>query len=326
MKLAVRPRLSSSLDSSFFGSGASVSFMGRSSQRGVVLLLLLIALALTIIALGIAAPKLAQAIKRDREIEMIHRGTQYARAIKRYYKKFGRYPATIEQLENTNNLRFLRKRYTDPMSKDGKWRPVRFGEVQLGQQGGGAGAIGGTGGGALPPLVGGTLNRAGSSFLQGTGTQPGNAPNPSSTFGPSSSFGPNSSFGSMNSQAASPNAQQPSALGQPSGQTFGGGAILGVASTNEAQGFHEYNEKKKYNQWLFVYDPNQDRGALITGPYNPKAFMGQAPQVGAPAGQMNQQPGSVFTNSPGNLVNNPGGLSNNPAPTQPAGGQPSNPQ
>ena len=98
----------------------------RNSQRGVVLLMLLITLALIIIALGVAAPKMAQAIRRDREIEMIHRGTEYARAVKKYYKKFGRYPGTIEQLENTNNIRFLRKRYNDPMSKEGKWRPVRY--------------------------------------------------------------------------------------------------------------------------------------------------------------------------------------------------------
>ena len=103
----------------------------RRNQRGVILLLLLIALALIMIGMAVAAPKLAQAIKRDREVEMIHRGAQYARAVKKYYKKFGRYPATIEQLENTNNIRFLRKRYSDPMAKDGKWRPVKFGEVQL---------------------------------------------------------------------------------------------------------------------------------------------------------------------------------------------------
>src|SRR5512146_613287 len=121
--------------------------------------MLLIALTLIIIAMGIAGPKIAQEIKRDREIEMIHRGTEYGRAIKKYYKKFGRYPSTIEQLENTNNIRFLRKRYSDPMAKDGKWRPVKFGEVQLGQQGGGPGTIGG-GGGALPPVVGGALNQS----------------------------------------------------------------------------------------------------------------------------------------------------------------------
>ncbi len=293
------------------------------SQRGVVLLLLLIALALAIIALGVAAPKLAQQIKRDREVEMIHRGAQYARAVKKYYKKFGRYPSTVEQLENTNNIRFLRKRYADPMAKDGKWRPVKFGEAQLGQQGGRTGTIGG--GGALPPVVGGTLNQAGSSFSQGLGAQQqANTQNPTSTFGTSTNFGPSSSFGSNQQQSGS-STNQPSTFGQSStfgqpGQTFGGGAILGVASVSEAEGFHEYNDKKKYNQWLFIYDPTQDRGALITGPYNPKAFVGQASQVGTPAGQINQ-PGSMFSNSPSSFSNSPGSFSNNPRPIQPSGGQ-----
>ena len=294
------------------------------SQRGVILLLLLIALVLVIIAMGIAAPKLAEAIKRDREIEMIHRGTQYARAVKKYYKKFGRYPSTIEQLENTNNMRFLRKRYADPMAKDGKWRPVKFGEAQLGQQGGGAGTIGGAGG-ALPPVVGGTLNQGGSSFSSGTGMQTtGGAQGQQSNFGPSTSFSQGSTFGSQSAgtqtsgqkpQSGSPTGQ-PSGFGQP-GQTFGGGAILGVASTSDVTGFHEYNEKKKYKQWLFIYDPNQDRGGLITGPYNPKAFQGQAAPVGTPAGQTNQQPGTTFTN--------PSGFGSNPAPSQPSGTQPNNP-
>src|SRR5208282_4525985 len=57
-------------------------------------------------------------IKRDREEELRHRGSAYMRAIQHFYKKFGRYPSRIEELENTNNLRFLRKRYTDPMNVD----------------------------------------------------------------------------------------------------------------------------------------------------------------------------------------------------------------
>jgi len=40
------------------------------------------------------------------------------RAIQHFYKKFNRYPNKIEELENTNNVRFLRRRYTDPMNRD----------------------------------------------------------------------------------------------------------------------------------------------------------------------------------------------------------------
>ena len=291
----------------------------RRNQRGVILLLLLIALALIMIGMAVAAPKLAQAIKRDREVEMIHRGAQYARAVKKYYKKFGRYPATIEQLENTNNIRFLRKRYSDPMAKDGKWRPVKFGEVQLGQQGGGPGTIGG-GGGALPPVVGGALNQSDRQSQEATAQQ-SNTQN-QSKFGPSTSFGPSSSFGQNSNAQGSQN--QSSAFGQ-FGQTFGGGAILGVASTSEAQGFHEYNQKSKYMQWLFVYDPTQDRGGLITGPYNPKAFVGQTAPMGTPANQLGTPAGqSGFSSSPGTFSNSPGTFGNNPTPTQSPNSQ--NPQ
>ena len=80
----------------------------RQRQSGYLLLALLIMAAIMIIASAAIAPRVAQEIRRQREEELIHRGTQYARAIRRYYKKFGRYPTSLDQLENTNNVRFLR--------------------------------------------------------------------------------------------------------------------------------------------------------------------------------------------------------------------------
>lgn len=62
------------------------------SDRGYVLLtLLLMVTVMTIAALAIV-PTIKFEIRRDREEEMIHRGVQYSRAIRAYYKKFGRYP------------------------------------------------------------------------------------------------------------------------------------------------------------------------------------------------------------------------------------------
>src|SRR5215471_3945062 len=90
-------------------------------DSGHLLLAILLMMALMVIAATYEAPRLVQQLKRDREEEMIHRGTEYARAIKKYYKKFGSYPTTMEQLDNSNNIRFLRKRYKDPLTKDGKW-------------------------------------------------------------------------------------------------------------------------------------------------------------------------------------------------------------
>src|ERR1700693_2044062 len=102
----------------------------RRSERGYVLLMLMLFVALLAIAAGAVAPSIAFRVRRDREEEMIHRGTQYSRAIRRYVKKTGRYPSRLEELENTNNIRFLRKRYKDPITgKD--FKLLHVGEVQL---------------------------------------------------------------------------------------------------------------------------------------------------------------------------------------------------
>src|SRR6202162_135855 len=118
----------------------------RRGQDGYALLTLLLVMALMMIFAGAIVPSITFDIKRDREEEMIHRGVQYSRAIRAYYKKFGRYPTKIEDLENTNNLRYLRKRYKDPMncknSKCADFKLLHFGEVQL--------SLSGIGGGNIP--------------------------------------------------------------------------------------------------------------------------------------------------------------------------------
>src|SRR6202047_3580943 len=105
------------------------------AEEGYILLSLLLIVALLVVAAAAVLPSISFEIKRDREQELIHRGVQYSRAIRSYYKKFGRYPTKIEDLENTNNLRYLRKRYKDPMncknSKCADFKLLHFGEVQL---------------------------------------------------------------------------------------------------------------------------------------------------------------------------------------------------
>src|SRR5690242_5202305 len=102
----------------------------RRSERGYMLLMLMLFVALLAIAAAALDPSIAIQVRRDREEEMIHRGTQYSRAIRRYVKKTGRYPSRLEELENTNNIRFLRKRYKDPITnKD--FKLLHVGEVQL---------------------------------------------------------------------------------------------------------------------------------------------------------------------------------------------------
>src|SRR5271157_2848963 len=92
----------------------------QNPQRGYMLITLMLALALIAIGLMAVLPDIKQQVQRDREEELRHRGTAYMRAIQHFFKKFGRYPTRVEELENTNNLKFLRKRYKDPMSTDPK--------------------------------------------------------------------------------------------------------------------------------------------------------------------------------------------------------------
>src|SRR6185503_17953207 len=50
-----------------------------------------------------------------------------SRAIGLYVRKFNRYPADFDALNNTQNQRFLRHKYVDPMSGKDDWRIVHVG-------------------------------------------------------------------------------------------------------------------------------------------------------------------------------------------------------
>jgi type II secretory pathway pseudopilin PulG len=316
----------------------------RQRDGGYLLLAILLMMALMIIAATITAPRVVQQIKRDREEEMIHRGTEYARAIKKFYKKFGRYPGSLEQLENTNEIRFLRKRYKDPLTKDGKWGLLHYGDIQnlINPNSAGTPAAGNTvtPGGALiegvpsPGLNGRTsqqaINGSGSSLFNqnpalsgpagnaggttitaalsgsgdNTGGTPGNftlPPDNSGGFAAGQTGSAPSSFnqGSDLAQGTNgpPNPGEPpgSTFGQntaATNQTFGAGAIVGVASLSKDPTIRIYNKKKKYNEWQFIYNPTNDAAnVLLRGPYQPTTIGGT--QVGTPAGQLAvQQPGS----------------------------------
>src|SRR6202790_130844 len=284
-------------------------------QRGYMLITLMLALAVITIALLTVLPEISQQIRRDREEEMRHRGTAYMRAIQHFYKKFGRYPTRVEELENTNNLRFIRKRYKDPINRDaatGQEKDFKLlhqtditlnngpllgqipgqslpGQGGLQRQGGFGGAQGGLGG-----LQGG---------LGGLGAQPGGLQKPGNSAAqtPASGDSGNTSSGSPssgNSSDAQENSNSPGSSSSNSnsgsnstsglnGPTFGGGPILGVASASKAKSIRVFYDKNHYNDWLFIYVPQADRGGLLTGPVSlngPTGNFGGAPPGQAVAG------------------------------------------
>src|SRR5580700_8091691 len=69
-------------------------------------------------------PRVAFESQREKEQLLIDRGEQYKRGIQMYFVAFKKYPSKLEDLENTNNQRFLRRRYIDPMTGKDEWRLI----------------------------------------------------------------------------------------------------------------------------------------------------------------------------------------------------------
>lgn len=268
----------------------------RRAEGGYILLILMLFLALLAIAATALAPTLAFQTQRDREEELIHRAVQYPRAIRSYVKKFGRYPTRLEDLESTNNLRFLRRRYKDPITgKD--FKLLHLGEVKMTLAPGIPGAspaglnpagINPGSGPAGAGLAGAGLAAAGQA-LQGIAQGQAAA---------SGSVTPQKS-GADDSDSDSKSDSDTSQTGGFSGPVFGGGPIVGVASTSKDKTIREFHDLKRYDKWQFIYDPSTDRGGLLNMPSQP------ALQGTTPAGRMG---------APGT----PGGLQSQPTPpTQP---------
>jgi type II secretory pathway pseudopilin PulG len=103
----------------------------KPSEEGYVMLIAIFLMALLVISLGIAAPQVAKSIQRDKDLETYHRGLQYRRAVQLYYRKFHAYPPNTDALVKTSDIRFLRKKYVDPITGKVDWKPVLYGQNKV---------------------------------------------------------------------------------------------------------------------------------------------------------------------------------------------------
>jgi hypothetical protein len=103
----------------------------RQSERGFALLLVFAMAAAAALLIYVEMPRVAFEHQRDKEEVLIDRGEQYVRAIQLYVAKLGKYPQSLDDLENTNNVRFLRRRYRDPMTGEDEWRLIHTDGVQF---------------------------------------------------------------------------------------------------------------------------------------------------------------------------------------------------
>jgi len=284
------------------------------SERGYALLMVVFFVTLALISAIAVAPNILTEGKREKEKEMVWRGKQYARGVKLYYRKMGRFPTSLDDLTKPKigSLRFMRQAYKDPMNKeDGAWRLIYVGaagqligslkppqNLQLPQAaapGAPLNPSGGLGAGAPP--------QPGTTGLPGQpGTQPAGSPtggtNPPATSGTDSGTGQND-----------PLANPPAGSGSDT-STIIGGNIIGVGSKINKRSIMVYEKAKNYRLFEFIWDPSKDN----MGVGQPGMQTGTG--LGQPPGQtpFGQQPGQTpFGQQP---TQNPPNPPQNPPPSQ----------
>lgn len=233
-------------------------------------------LAILIISMAVAVPKVRESIQRDRDVETMRRGQQYMRAIRLYYRKFHAYPPSADALVKTNEIRFLRKRYTDPVTGKDDWKPIQFGQNKTPPAMGFFGqpmvgqALAGTGPGSIAgasPIGSGSGFSNGGSLSSGSSVAGG-----SSIFGSSGSGLGNSGSGGIAAGSSTATGTTGTSgtdatgtAGISSNQTFGGGGIIGFSPGSGKQSILVYKKKDHYNEWEFLYSPQADQTVMRGG-------------------------------------------------------------
>jgi type II secretory pathway pseudopilin PulG len=240
----------------------------RPAEEGYILIWVIFLLVIFSISLSIAVPAISKEIERDRERETMERGKQYRRAVQLYYKKFHAYPPNVNALVNTNDIRFLRKKYVDPMTGKDDWKPILFGQAKtptlgfFGQPlaGGGTtvagiGPSGGSGLGSGSGIGGSGFGSSNSSI--GSSDTSGTGMGGTGSGGATDSSG-NQSSGSGGTGGTGASGTSSGSSSGTSGQTFGGAGIVGFSPGSTKASILTYKKKNHFNEWEFVYDPLAD--------------------------------------------------------------------
>ncbi|RMG46049.1 MAG: hypothetical protein D6723_17610 [Acidobacteria bacterium] len=229
---------------------------GKRKQAGVILIATVGALTVMLILLTGILSTVAHEVKREREAEMLFRGRQIVEAIARYQLLMGRFrrrvgrrpplvgggmwPQSLEQLAegitlpgSTRRVRLLRpSALRDPMTKEGEWRPVGYGDPALREF---LEAYYDYIGRTIPPQV--RLTYLGASVALGDEQE-------------------------RRPSGAGPSASEQRSTGQRRGGDQGESGeeskprfLFGVVSRSQERPIRDYYGLERYNQWVFAYIP-----------------------------------------------------------------------
>jgi type II secretory pathway pseudopilin PulG len=246
----------------------------KSSQSGYALLTVIFLAAVMAIGASVIVPRAIQEGRREKELETIWRGKQYARGVKLFYRKNGRFPTSLEQLtKGVNNVRFMRQEYKDPFNRDdGSWRLIYVGP--LGQ------LIGSV----KPPPQG----QAGPSIALPTATPGGQGVAPAGAQSTGQLGAPGSAPAPPgNAPLLTPPLPGGAQGAGPTGGPIVGGNIIGVGSKVGIPSIIVYDGGSTYREWEFIWNPAKD--PIILGGGTSGGPSGARP-IGTPAGGAPQPP------------------------------------
>ena len=219
-----------------------------------MLLGLIVAIALILLALSVAATEVAFSLRREREVESARRADQYVRAIRRFYLKNQHYPGSIEQLEKTNNIRYLRQLYIDPLTGKADYRLILvgqnkttvkgfFGEPLQGLPTAGLGSAAGNQSAGLGGAAGTVSGAAGATGTTGAGT---NGTGTSGTGANGASGAAGSTLGGTSSTTGGFGSTSGFGGSSGLGNSTGAGPIMGVGSNATGHSLFQPNGQTTY--------------------------------------------------------------------------------
>lgn len=187
---------------------------------------LLVAIAVMAVMMSVAMPVWKHDEQREKEAELVFRGTQYVRAIRLFQAKTRSFPTSVDMLVQQH---YLRKKYLDPITNQ-EFTYIGAGMVG-GQPGGGPtqatpGAVGGTAAGAKLATTGVTQGALGQNGLTGTSSMTSSSSTTTSNTG---------SIGMVATASSVP------------------GGLIGVQSKSTDESIMIYNGRDHYNEWVFMY-------------------------------------------------------------------------